>query len=345
MMKSKLKLVIRILLFLGTVISLYFVPWPIVFAWIKPLPNNIQEQVDKAADYGFDGIVVCVNKTGNKCEFYTSGYKNRENKIPADPNSFFKIASVGKLYDAVAVAKLVREDKLSLDKTLSDYLPELKGRIEYADKITLRMLVMHRSGIPNFTDTYMYWAAPKETEDEQLALILDKPANFKPGEDYEYSNTNYLLLGRIMTRVLGYDKFQYIQNEILNPLNLKHTFGSIHEVNIDDVMSGYYVGYDVDLKTDNIGSILATAEDLSIFIRALNDGSVFRDKKEQEIYTSIYKYEHTGLIPGYQTIAKYHKDIDAVVIQFTNTVNFEGSNWNMSEIMYNKIVKIVRKKN
>lgn len=345
MMKSKLKLVIRILLFLGTVISLYFVPWPIVFAWIKPLPNNIQEQVDTAADYGFDGIVVCMNKTGNKCEFYTSGYKNRENKIPADPNSFFKIASVGKLYDAVAVAKLVREDKLSLDKTLSDYLPELKGRIEYADKISLRMLVMHRSGIPNFTDTYMYWAAPKETEDEQLALILDKPANFKPGEDYEYSNTNYLLLGRIMTRVLGYDKFQYIQNEILNPLNLKHTFGSIHEVNIDDVMSGYYVGYDVDLKTDNIGSILATAEDLSIFIRALNDGSVFRDKKEQEIYTSIYKYEHTGLIPGYQTIAKYHKDIDAVVIQFTNTVNFEGYNWNMSEIMYNKIVKIVSKKN
>ncbi|MDD3508586.1 MAG: serine hydrolase [Parabacteroides sp.] len=345
MMKSKLKLVIRILLFLGTVISLYFVPWPIVFAWIKPLPNNIQEQVNKAADYGFDGIVVCVNKTGNKCEFYTSGYKNRENKIPADPNSFFKIASVGKLYDAVAVAKLVRDGKLSLDKTLSDYLPELKGRIEYADKITLRMLVMHRSGIPNFTDTYMYWAAPKETEDEQLALILDKPANFKPGEDYEYSNTNYLLLGRIMTRVLGYDKFQYIQNEILNPLNLKHTFGSIHEVNIDDVMSGYYVGYDVDLKTDNIGSMLATAEDLSIFIRALNDGSVFRDKKEQDIYTSIYKYEHTGLIPGYQTIAKYHKDIDAVVIQFTNTVNFEGYNWNMSEIMYNKIVKIVRKKN
>lgn len=344
-MKSKLKLTIRILLFLGTVISLYFVPWHIVFAWIKPLPNNIQEQVNKAAEYGFDGIVVCVNKTGNKCEFYTSGYKNRENKIPADPNSFFKIASVGKLYDAVAVAKLVRDGKLSLDKTLSDYLPELKGRIEYADKITLRMLVMHRSGIPNFTDTYMYWAAPKETEDEQLALILDKPANFKPDEDYKYSNTNYLLLGRIMTRVLGYDKFQYIQNEILNPLNLKHTIGSIQDVNMDDVMSGYYVGYDVDLKTDNIGSILATAEDLSIFIRALNDGSVFRDKKEQEIYTSIYKYEHTGLIPGYQTIAKYHKDIDAVVIQFTNTVNFEGYNWNMSEIMYNKIVKIVRKKN
>jgi len=309
-----------------------------------PLPKTVQEQVDKAADYGFDGIVVCVNKTGNQSEFYTSGYKNRENKIPADPNALFKIASVSKLYNAVAVAKLVRDGKLSLDKTLADYLPELKGSIEYSDKITLRMLVKHRSGIPNFTDTYMYWAAPKENDDEKLALILDKPADFKPGEDYEYSNTNYLLLGRIMDRVLGYHHFQFIQEKILQPLNLNHTFGSINDVNIDDVMSGYYVGYDADLKTDGRGSMLATAEDLSKFIRALNDGSVFKDKKEQEIYSSIYKYGHTGLMPGYQTIAKYHKDIDAVVIQFTNTVDFNGYNWNMSEIMYNRIVKILKKK-
>jgi D-alanyl-D-alanine carboxypeptidase len=167
MTKNKSKRIIRILLFLGTIISLYFVPWPIVTAWIKPLPNNIQVQVDKATDYGFDGIVVCVNKTGNQSEFYTSGYKNKENKIPADPNALFKIASVSKLYNAVAVAKLVRDGRLSLDKTLSHYLPELKDGIEYADKITLRMLVKHRSGIPNFTDTYMYWAAPKETADEQ----------------------------------------------------------------------------------------------------------------------------------------------------------------------------------
>lgn len=309
-----------------------------------PLPDTVQEQVNKAADYGFDGIVVCVNKTGNQTEFYTSGYKNKEHKIPADPNALFKIASVGKLYNAVAIAKLVSDGKLSLDKTLTDYLPELKGRIEYADQITVRMMVQHHSGIPDFVLTPNYWAHPKETSEEQLALILDSPARFKPNEAYAYSNTNYLLLRRIMNNVLGYDTFQYIQETILTPLNLKHTFGSMQDVNMDDVMSGYYVGYDADLKTDNVSSILATAEDLSIFLRALNDGSVFSDKKEQETYSSIYKYEHTGLIPGYQTIAKYYKDIDAVVIQFTNTVNFDGYNWNMSEIMYNRVVKILRKK-
>ena len=106
-------------------------------------------------------------------------------------------------------------------------------------------------------------------------------------------------------------------------------------------MSGYYVGYDKDLKTEDVG-MLATAEDLGKFLRALNNGSVFKNKEEQNIYSSIYKYEHTGLVPGYQSIAKYHKDIDAVVIQFTNTVNFEGYNWNLSEVMYSRIIKLLK---
>ena len=345
MTKKKSKRIIRILLFLGTIISLYFVPWPIVTAWIKPLPNTVQEQVNKAADYGFDGIIVCVNKTGNQTELYTSGYKNREKKIPTDPNSFFKIASVSKLYTALAITKLVNNGRLSLDKALADYFPELIGRIENADKITLRMMVQNRSGIPNYTDTKNYWAHPKQNDKERLELILDLPANFEPNENFEYSNTNYLLLSQIIEKASGVTKFQYIKENILEPLNLINTYGLIQEVDADDVMSGYYVGYENDLKMDDNGVMLATAEDLGRFIRALNDGSVFKDKKEQEIYSSIYKYEHTGLIPGYQTIAKYHKDLDAVIIQFTNTVDFDGYNWSLSEIMYNRIVRIVREKN
>lgn len=94
-------------MFLGTIISLYFVPWPIVTAWSATLPETVQEQVDKANDYGFDGIIVYVDETGKPPVLYSSGYKNRENKIPADPNALFKIASVGKLYNALAVTKLV----------------------------------------------------------------------------------------------------------------------------------------------------------------------------------------------------------------------------------------------
>jgi CubicO group peptidase (beta-lactamase class C family) len=340
--KNKTKQIFRIFLLLGTLVSLYFVPWPIVSAWMTPLPNQIQQQVNQAADYGFDGIIVCVNTGKNQNTIYTSGYHNKEEKIPAKPDALFKIASVSKLYNAVAITKLVSSGKISLNRSLAFYLPELANRIENANKINIRMLVQHRSGIPNFTDTYMYWANPKETAQENLNLILDQPADFKPDEDYAYSNTNYLLLDMIMQRVLGYDTFHYIEDEILKPLDLYHTYASLEKVNLDNVMSGYYVGYEGDLKSDKVHSILATAEDLSHFIRALNDGSIFSNTKEKELYNSLYKYEHTGLIPGYQTIAKYHKELDVVVVQFTNTVDFEGYNWSLSEIMYSRIIKILR---
>lgn len=332
---------IRILLLLGTLISLFFVPWILVKAWILPLPNTVQEQVDDALDYGFEGLIVLIDQKGQSPQFYTSGWHDRESKIAAKPEAIFKIASIGKLYTAVAITKLVKDGRLSLDKTLHDYLPQLSDKIQYSDQISLRMMVQHRSGIPNYTDAPNFWAAPTATFEESLALIQGKAANFKPGEDYEYCNTNYLLLNKIMDEILGYENFKFIQEQILKPLKLNQTFASINEVNLEDLMSGYHIGHPSDLKTDDFG-ILATAKDLATFIRALNDGSIFAPG-EKEIYSSIYEYEHSGWVPGYQSFAKYHKDIDAVIIEFYNTTDPKLYNWNLSEIINKRIVKIFRK--
>ncbi len=204
------------------------------------------------------------------------------------------------------------------------------------------MMVQHRSGLPNYTDTPGFWMNPPKSSDETLALVLDLPANFEPGEKYQYSNTNYLLITQIIEQATGNSKFEYIKEAVLNPPGLINTYGSIHEVDTNELMSGYYVGVEDDIKTADYGSMVATAEDVGIFLRALNDGSLF-ESGEQEIYSSIYGYDHTGLIPGYQSIAKYHPDLDAVVIQFVNTTNFDGYTWNLSEIVYNRIVKILRK--
>jgi CubicO group peptidase (beta-lactamase class C family) len=133
---------------------------------------------------------------------------------------------------------------------------------------------------------------------------------------------------------------QFIREEVLTPLGLNHTFGSLKEVNLDGFMSGYYVGVEEDIKMTDYGSMIATAEDVGIFLRALNDGSVFKEG-EQEIYSSIYVYEHTGLIPGYQSIAKYHQDLDAVVIRFTNTSG--DKLWKVSEMVYKRIVRSLHK--
>ncbi|MBU2883344.1 beta-lactamase family protein [Psychrosphaera sp. B3R10] len=338
---TRTTLIVRIVLFVGTFTSMFFVPWILVKAWLIPLPNTVQEQVIEAINYDFDGMVVYVDKAGKPPAWYTAGWKDRNNKIPADPNALFKIASISKLYVSVATAKLVNANRLSLDKTLADYFPELVGRIENADKITLRLMVQHRSGIPNYTDTPAYWDAPPDTSDEKLALALDLPATFAPGSSYEYSNTNYLLLAELIKKVVGYSHHQFIKEEILIPLGLTNTFSSLSEVDIDDVMGGYYVGVEQDIKANDYGSMLATVEDVGIFLRALNDGSVFKEG-EKEIYSSIYVYEHGGLIPGYQSLAEYHKDIDTIVVQVINTTDFNGYDWNLSQILYSRIVKILR---
>lgn len=336
---KKAKYTVRILLFGGTAISLFFVPWILVKAWILPLPDKVQGQVDEAIGFGFDGMIVYVDEAGKPPAFYAGGWKDRENKIPADPKSLFKIASISKLYTAVALTKMVKSQMLSFDDNLLKHMPELAGRIENADAITLKMMVQHRSGIPNYTDNPAYWENEQENGQNALDFALDLPASFKPNEGYEYSNTNYLLLRQIMDKVLGYNHNQYIKEKILVPLELKNTFFSVTEVNLDDVISGYYVGYDEDFKARDYG-MLATAEDVGIFLRALNDGSVFNEG-EQDIYP--YEYNHGGLVIGYQSLAEYHEDIDTVIVQFINTTDFNGYEWNLSEIIINRIVKIIKK--
>lgn len=340
-MKLSKLLIFRIALFTATGISLFFVPWILVWAWILPLPNTVQEQVYETIGHGFTGMIVYVDEGGKAPAFYTGGFDNKENKTLVNPNALFKIASISKLYVAVSITRLVKENKLDLDKSLAEYFPELVGRIENAETITLRYMVQHRSGIPNFTDNPEFWKNEPKTSRETLEYALDLPANFDPNKDYGYSNTNYLLLRELIANTVGYSHDQYIKEEILIPLGLKNTFSSITEVNLDDVMSGYYVGIDKDFKEDDTG-MLATAEDVGVFLRALNDGSVFKEG-EQDIYSSIYEYEHGGLVPGYQSLAEYHKDIDAVVVQFLNTTDFEGYEWNLSQISINRIVKILRK--
>jgi hypothetical protein len=86
--------------------------------------------------------------------------------------------------------------------------------------------------------------------------------------------------------------------------------------------------------------MLATAQDVGVFLRALIDGSLLNEA-EQEIYSSIYEYEHTGELPGYQSIARYHEDMDAVVIQFTNTSG--GNSWMKSESVYRRILRVLKR--
>lgn len=161
MTKKRAKQIFRIVLLLGTVISLFYVPWILVKAWILPIPNTVQEQLNEAIDHGFDGMIVYIDEGGQPPAFYSAGWHDRKEKIPANPKALFKIASISKLYVAVAITKLAKANRLSLDDTVADYFPELVGRIENAENITLRLMVQHRSGIPDYVYLPEFWTDPK----------------------------------------------------------------------------------------------------------------------------------------------------------------------------------------
>lgn len=320
-------------------------PWAGIRAWLAPLPDSVQQQVDDAAHDGLDGIVVYVDQAGRPPRLYAAGWKDAAHRLPADPHALFKIASISKLYIAAATVKLVHRHVLSLDDTVAARLPELAGRIANADRITLRMLLQHRSGIPNFTDADGFdWIRQHSDPDDNLKLVLDKPADFAPDARRSYSNTNYLLIGAILDRALGYSHRRYIRQAILEPLGLTHTYGSLREANLAEVASGHHRGIDADMKTLDFetpgGSMVATASDVGAFVRALNDGTLL-DRDEQALYASVYEYGHDGWLPGYHSIARYHRDIDAVVVEFASTTGDDMEL--LANVVYTRIVRILRR--
>lgn len=336
--------ILRIIMpIVGIITAVIFVPWNAVWLLVTPLSDTVQEELDNAVDYGFDGIMVYVDQPDEAPAFYASGWNNRVEQVQADPQSLFKIGSISKLYVATITAMLVNDGRLSLDDTLADYLPEMVGRIEYAEQITLRMMLQHRSGIPNFVDHPDYpWFESLPDINAYLEFAIDEPADFEPDKRYSYSNTNYLLIGTILDSVLGYSHHQYIESEILAPLGLTDTYSLLSQVDSAEVMSGYH--YDVEpdlLDIDFIvtgGSMVATAQDVGIFLRALNDGSLL-NADEQAIYSAIYEYEHTGWLPGYQSIARYYEETDTVVVQFVNSTG--GETETILRLVFDRIVRLV----
>ena len=197
-------------------------------------------------------------------------------------------------------------------------------------------MVQHRSGIPNFTDhPQFHWG---ELKLDIMDLVYDQPADFAPDTDYAYSNTNYLLLQQIIAQITGAPHGDYIKQVLLEPLGLNHTFFSIHEVNKDDMMSGYHLGYEDDLRHLDQGYV-STAKDVATFLRALNEGAFFTEQ-EQQIYASIYEYNHTGWVLGYQSIARYHPEDDMVVIQFVSTTGNDLVL--LTKILYSRVIEIIQ---
>lgn len=209
------------------------------------------------------------------------GYENMAGatKTPATPATRYRVGSISKMFTAVMIFQLIEEGKLTLAAPLSTYFPQLPN----AKSITIGSLLSHRSGLRDFTKdtTYQTYLSQPKTETEILALISQAKPAFEPNAKFEYSNSNYVVLGYIIERITKQPYGEALQQRIASKVGLKDTYrgGKIdpkrHESNSYRFISSWQPASETDMSIPGgAGAVVSTPNDMTRFIEALFMGKL-----------------------------------------------------------------------
>lgn len=204
---------------------------------------------------------------------YAKGYglANMEYAIPNSASSVFRIGSTSKQFTAACIVLLAEQGKLSLDNSLDTFFPEFP---EYAKNITIRHLLNHTSGIRDYlTISYLKGFGNDDYYKDSAImkwLINQSDLNFKPGDEYLYSNSGYWLLGQVVNKVAEMNMADYAHKEIFKPLGMLNThFHNDHTLIVKNRASGYVPngmnGYKISMTTLDMigdGGIFTTINDI-----------------------------------------------------------------------------------
>lgn len=169
------------------------------------------------------------------------GLADVEKKIPATPGTIYRIASISKLFTAVAVLQLRDQGKLKLDDPVEKYLPWFKVKTPHADApaITVRQLLMHTSGLPREA-AFPYWTDFKfPTRKEMIDALPAQEAVYPPDTKWKYSNLGLALAGEIVVAVSGESFENYVQKHIFDPLGMKSSSVNLPEAHKARLATGY----------------------------------------------------------------------------------------------------------
>ena len=194
------------------------------------------------------GAVAIVIKDGQTVYKGCHGLANIEHSIPIKDNTVFEAASLSKQFTGYGIALLIDRGIISLDDNIRDYIPEL---YEFEYEIKIRHLLYHTSGLRDipYLMTLAGWKLDDvRTYDQMLNLIYrQKSLNFKPGDEYCYSNTGYILLAELIERVTNISFRLWMEKEIFKPLGMTSTF--IHDSYKEVVVNK---AYPYSLKEDKL---------------------------------------------------------------------------------------------
>lgn len=249
----------------------------------------------------FSGVVV-VSKDNKMIYQKAVGLADRRFSIPNTVATKFRICSVTKQFTAVLVMQLVEAGKVSLDKHISDYLPDF--RKETGGKVTVRDLLLSASGLPQLPDEF-YVSEDARSADAGYVInkYLQGDLAFTPGDKFNYNNADFIILGEIISKQYGKPYEAVLREKILDPLGMKGS-GSLKN---EDIIPGLASGYSFKdgkflsesfVQIQNFGSsgaMYSTAGDMLKWDDALLNNKLLSEKYTEEMFTPSPKLGFVGL--------------------------------------------------
>ena len=253
----------------------------------------------------FNGNVLVAEK-GKSIFEKSYGLADEESQRQLNVQSTFELASVSKQFTAMGIVLLQKAGKLNYDDKISKYIPELA----FYDKITVRNLLNHTSGLPDYMDLFeKKWDKSKFAVNDDMIreLAKYKPAlEFEPGQQFEYSNTGYALLASIIERVSGKSYGDFLSQNIFKPLGMKHTlvYRSRYQ---PETIANYALGYEADDSGKKVlldshgkeyftyyldgivgdGMVNSTLEDLLKWDQALYTDKLINENDKKLIFSDV----------------------------------------------------------
>jgi len=285
---------------------------------------------------------VAVSKNGTLLYQRSVGLSDVEGNKRANEQSTYRIGSISKTFTAVLVMRAVEQQLIQLDQTIEGFFPTIKN----ANKITIRHLLSHRSGIHNFTDDkdFLTWNTQPQSEKAMMERLSQLGSDFQPDYKFSYSNSNYVLLTFLLERVMK-DKYpSLLKKFILQPIGLKNTFygGKINVSKNESKSYTYRDGWKAESETDmsiplGAGAIVSNPADIILFSEALFNGKIIQPES-LVIMTNMKDnyglglfvipfydkkgYGHTGGIDGFNAVFSYFPEDKVAYALTSNGTNF-----------------------
>lgn len=300
----------------------------------------------------FSGTVLAAKK-GDIIISKGYGMANYELGIPNTPQTRFHLGSVTKQFTAMAIMQLQEKGLLSVNDTLSKYIPDYPN----GKKITIHHLLTHTSGIPDYINddsTFSSICKLYHPLNKMIERFKNKALEFEPGTRYEYSNSGYLLLSYIIEKVSGKTYEDFLEENIFKPLNMKNTGYDHTKPLIKNRASGYSISRDRLTNAEyfdrsnlqGADGLYSTVEDLYLWDRALYTEKLVSRGTLDKIFTpyppaNTYGYgwttnriatRHFGRMDGFYTFICRNTQEDTVLIVLSNIqqapVNIIGKDLN-----------------